>query len=172
MFMKMNTITERRKIKSISINLLFLIVIPVLMVLILTRFIVMPLRIDGISMYPSIEGGTMVWVSMLPQEYYYGDIILFIPTEGAYSGTPVVKRVIGEPNQIVIIEGNSVYINGVLLAEDYAVYDNNSEFETVEYIVPDNCYFVLGDNRCHSIDSRYNDIGFVSESCIVGKVVP
>lgn len=146
-------------------------IIPLCIVFFLIKVVVFPVRVDGVSMYPTIKGGSVVFVSRLHQKYSYGDIVLFALENGNYADSPMVKRVIGEPNQTVVLDGNNVYVDGVLLTEHYATYEDDIEQETLEYVVPNDCYFVLGDNRCQSVDSRNHDIGFIPADCIIGKVI-
>lgn len=80
-----------------------------------------------------------------------------------------VKRIIGLPNETVYINNGIVYINNEPLEEDYVI--NNDLNEYGPYIVPENQYFVLGDNRSESNDSRFWNNHFVSEEDIEGKVL-
>lgn len=65
----------------------------------------------------------------------------------------ILKRIIGLPGETIKIDGNSVYIDGILLEETYAFYESLSS-DDIEYTVKEDEYYVLGDNRLHSTDSR------------------
>ena len=123
--------------------------------------------VDGDSMEPNLHTGQFLMVNKLiyvlipPQR---GDIIVF-----DYPGNPgddYVKRVIGLPGDTVIIENGDVYVNGVQLEELY-VSSNTTIPSKGKWIVPADNYFVLGDNRPHSSDSR--QWGMLEEQYIVGK---
>lgn len=112
-----------------------------------------------------------------------GDIIVFRPPH--HPQQHFVKRVVGLPGDRVRMRGNQVWLNGSLLHESYAVHDNSaagamegdpadawarrlgSQLRAGELEVPAGQYFVLGDNRDHSLDSRY--WGFVPRENIVGR---
>lgn len=96
-----------------------------------------------------------------------GDIVIFDPPiedeEDYY-----VKRIIGLPGDTIEGKGGDVYINGELLKEDYIKVKMNSDFGP--YIVPEESYFMMGDNRNDSKDSRFWDVKFVNKSAILGRV--
>jgi signal peptidase I len=112
--------------------------------------------VEGPSMDPTLETGEFLIVSRLA--YFFGepqrgDIIVFHPSESSYffHDDDVVKRIIGLPGETVSIEGGHVYIDGVLLDEPYIAVPTQG---SGPWTVPEGQYFVMGDNRGNSQDSR------------------
>ena len=143
-----------------------LIVVAAIAVLVATLW--MPVfQIYGTSMTPTLSENNIV-VSLKGSAFTFGDIVAF------YHGNKLlVKRVIAGPGQWVDIddEGN-VFVDGELLDEPYitekAYGDVNIE---LPYQVGDGRYFVMGDHRLTSADSRNSTIGCISEEQIVGRIV-
>ncbi len=120
----------------------------------------------GTSMSPTIEDGSKLLV-IKNREIHKGDIIVF-ETEGENA----IKRVIAISKDVIVIdEEGHLYINDQLQEEDYIKGITNGEELTYPYTVPEGTYFVLGDNRGDSLDSRFKSIGAIKEDKIVGKVV-
>lgn len=142
-----------------------LVVVAAVAVLVATLFLPI-LQISGDSMSPTLEHDEIV-VLLKTKEFDCGDLIGFY-----YQGKILLKRVIALPEDEVAIdtEGN-VYVNGELLEEPYvtdkALGDCDLEFP---YNVPGTGYFVLGDQRSNSVDSRNSVIGSISREDIIGKV--
>lgn len=98
-----------------------------------------------------------------------GDIAVFRYPDDPTGKTLYVKRIIGTEGDVVEVEDGEVYVNGEMLAEDYIAETTVGDFGP--YLVPEDSYFMMGDNRNHSLDSRYWDNKFVHEDEILGKVV-
>ncbi len=95
-----------------------------------------------------------------------GDIILFKYKDTKY----LIKRVLGLPGEKVEFINGKLYINGILHNEEYIESKNNNNITNWDYgVLPNNEYFVLGDNRDNSLDSR--KIGFIEKENIIGKIV-
>lgn len=95
------------------------------------------------------------------------DVIVFdAPDE---PGTNYIKRVIGLPGDTVIVKNGSVYVNGSALDEPYLWETMNSSGDGT-YVVPDDSYFVMGDNRNNSLDSRFWANKFVPADSVISKI--
>lgn len=142
-----------------------LVVVAAVAVLIATLFLPI-LQISGDSMSPTLEHDEIV-ILLKTKDFDRGDLIGFY-----YQGKILLKRVIALPEDTVVIdsEGN-VYVNEELLEEPYvtdkSLGDCDLEFP---YSVPGTGYFVLGDRRSNSVDSRNSVIGAITREDIIGKV--
>ena len=130
--------------------------------------LIMPvLQISGSSMTPTFQEGEIVF-SIKTKNLKPGDIIAF------YHGNKIlVKRVIaGAGSWVNITIDGDVYVNGELLEENYIQEKMLGETNiTYPYQVPDGSWFVLGDHREVSIDSRNSEIGCIKQEDIVGKII-
>ena len=96
-----------------------------------------------------------------------GDIVIFkYPDDESQN---FVKRVIGIPGDVINIRNGYVYVNGEMLEENYIREPMNSDGEDLTYVVPSGSYFMLGDNRNISQDSRYWKNTYVSRKNILAK---
>lgn len=163
---------ERKRIRrkdyyrqSLRGTISVLVVVAAIAVLVATLFLPI-LQISGDSMSPTLEHDEIV-ILVKTKEFNRGDLIGFY-----YQGKILLKRVIALPDDEVAIdaEGN-VYVNGEVLEEPYVtdkgLGDCDLEFP---YKVPGTGYFVLGDQRSNSVDSRNSVIGAISQDDIIGKV--
>jgi signal peptidase I len=132
-----------------------------------------PHEVVGSSMYPTFISGDKVIANKLLYKIkpvQRGDVIIFKHT----ASEDYIKRIIGLPGDEIYISRGSVYLNGVLLDEssylEPNIYTNGESYlhEQDKIVIPDGYYFVMGDNRSHSSDSR--DFGPISASSIKGKV--
>ncbi len=142
-----------------------LLVVAAVAVLITTLFLPI-LQISGDSMSPTLEHNEIV-VLLKTKNFERGDLIGFY-----YQGKILLKRVIAVPEDEVAIDADgNVYVNGELLEEPYVtdkfLGDCDLEFP---YKVPGTSYFVLGDRRSNSVDSRNSVVGAISRDDIIGKV--
>ena len=97
-----------------------------------------------------------------------GDIVIFkYPDDESQN---FVKRVIGIPGDVIQISNGHVYVNGEQLEENYLREPMNNDGEELTYVVPADSYFMLGDNRNNSEDSRFAGVGIVKEKNITGSV--
>ncbi len=125
------------------------------------------LRIYGTSMNPTLEEGQIV-LSIKDNSLEPGDIVAFY-----YGNKVLLKRYIAGPGTWVDIqEDGTVLLDGEVLDEPYLT-DKAFGISDIEYPyqVPEGCYFLMGDHRSVSIDSRHSTVGAVSKDQIVGKIV-
>ena len=163
---------ERKRIRrkdyyrqSLRSTISVLVVVAAIAVLVATLFLPI-LQISGDSMSPTL-GHDEIVILVKTKEFNRGDLIGFY-----YQGKILLKRVIALPDEEVAIdaEGN-VYVNGEVLEEPYVtdkgLGDCDLEFP---YKVPGTGYFVLGDQRSNSVDSRNSVVGCIPQEDIIGKV--
>ena len=157
---------KRRYNRTLRSTVAILIVVAALAVLAATLW--MPvLRVYGSSMAPTLHNGEIL-ASVKTKDFSSGDIIAF------YHGNKLlIKRYIAGPSDYVNVdEDGNVSVNGTLLDEPYLAEKAYGEADIeFPYQVPDQRYFVMGDNRSVSIDSRSSIVGCIAEDQIVGKVV-
>jgi signal peptidase I len=133
-------------------------------------FLYQPVKVEGTSMMPSLDDQERIFVNKFVyrlEPIQRGDIVVFrYPRDPSKS---FIKRVIGVAGDHIRIEDGQVFLNGNLLDEDYVPRAYEDERSYPEVVVPSNNYFVLGDHRTMSNDSR--DFGPVNASFIYGKAV-
>ena len=142
-----------------------LVVVAAVAVLIVTLFLPI-LQISGDSMSPTLEHDEIV-VLLKTKKFARGDLIGFY-----YQGKILLKRVVALPEDEVAIDADgNVYINGELLEEPYVTDKELGDCDLeLPYKVPGTSYFVMGDRRSNSVDSRNSVVGCISQEDIIGKV--
>ncbi|MCR5733091.1 MAG: signal peptidase I [Lachnospiraceae bacterium] len=131
-------------------------------------FVTQRTRVDGISMEPTLKDGDNIMMDKLSYHFRSPkrrEIICFVPEN---EKDIVIKRVIGLPGDTVKIENGDILINGEIY-NDHIGGMNYAGLAASEIVLSDDEYFVLGDNRLDSIDSRYEEIGNVSKKRILGR---
>lgn len=147
-------------------NTVFILIVVAAISTIIASFVISVLEINGASMNPTLDEGQLVVAYRSDIEK--NDLVAF------YQGNKIlVKRVIARQGDFVnITDDGDVFVNGKVVKEPYVNKKSlgNTDIE-YPYQVPDGHYFVLGDKRDTSIDSRNSAIGAVSKEDILGKVV-
>ncbi|MCF0140887.1 MAG: signal peptidase I [Mogibacterium sp.] len=160
--------------EDIRKNLLIDIVIALILAAIVLFFI-RPTVVKQTSMQDTLQPNDYLimykraYVNKTPQR---GDIVIFQSSLTTESGKRklLIKRVIGLPGDIITIKDDQLYINGEKYEEDY-LRDGVTSGDIENLEVPKEKYFVMGDNRLVSVDSRYDEVGCVSLGNIKGKAV-
>jgi signal peptidase I len=114
---------------------------------------VQPVRVLGVAMEPAFKDGDRIFITRLPDPIERGDIVIFYnPIDPS---TSYIKRVIGLPHDRVEIREGRIFINGETLTEPYVDIKNNQAHRSAPEIkMPAENYYVIGDNRDNSADSR------------------
>lgn len=159
--------------RKVAIEWGVIIIVAVVASFLVRAYAVQTFFIPSGSMEPTLHVGDRILVNKLSVRFgtiNVGDIIVFKapPSEHCDDGDfpDLVKRVIGLPGQTLTSKGNTVYVNGKALKEPWSYFpDLNPPIKKTT--VPANSYFVMGDNRANSCDSRF--WGTVPHSDIIGK---
>lgn len=180
----------KKPIKQELIEWGFTLVVALLIAFVARSFIFEPVRVDGDSMYPTLHHGEFMYVSKLE----YGTSFIGIPFTGigkyfTVGGEPerfdvvvcnypdrlnkngsrlnFVKRVVGLPGDTVQFEDSALILNGRPLSEPYVI----TETEDMSLTLGPDEYFLLGDNRAESYDSRAEDMGCIGADRFLGRAV-
>lgn len=129
-------------------------------------FIVAPAFVVGSSMEPTLHNKDVLALNKLDRDFEKNDIVVFRSVNLKKS---LIKRIIAVAGDTVSMQDGDLYVNGVLVEENYETIPTVESFE--EVVVPDNCYFVMGDNRPGSLDSRSETVGFIEKKYIYGKII-
>lgn len=147
-----------------------LIVVALVIGLFLNRYVVANAQVPSGSMETTVMAGDRIFVNRLSylfEEPERGDIVTFIyPDDGK---TLYLKRVMGLPGETIQGKDGKIYIDGEELEHDFTQEVSEDDFGP--FTVPEDCYFMMGDNRNDSWDSRYWENTFVEKEDIVGKAI-
>lgn len=154
-YMKKDLTIKERIIKEIPF------IIFIILIILIKTYIIAPANVVGDSMLPNFHNGEILLLNKIDHNYKIFDVVV-IKHKESY----IIKRIIGLPGDDVVYKNNKLYINGELIENDITSY-NTKDFSLTEK-VPVDSYFILGDNRTNSLDSRV--MGFINKQDIVGKV--
>ncbi|MFQ5493103.1 MAG: signal peptidase I [Candidatus Dojkabacteria bacterium] len=171
------------------IDMIQTVIIALTISVVIYLFIAIPNQIDGQSMEPNFHDQELLltnkiiqWFGQSPAavslglayDYDRGDVVIF-----TFNDTDLIKRIVAVAGDSVRIEDNRVFVNDKQLDEKYipTTTRTRSPFDTKAFIkegetvtVPDDHFFMLGDNRENSKDSRFSEIGFVHRDMVKGRV--
>ena len=134
----------------------------IIFIIIIRMYIITPVRVDGTSMHQTLNDVDILLLYKMAK-YDRFDIVVL---NEEYDDEIIIKRIIGLPGETIEIRDGEIYIDEVLMPEDYG-YGETSDYDKVT--LEDDEYFILGDNRLISKDSRY--FGPVKKNDLMGEAV-
>ncbi len=164
---ELKSVKYKERYFKVMFNTVFVLITVSAIAILLSTLFFPVLRIYGNSMTPTYQDDDLV-LCLTTKGYEQGEIVAFY-----YNNNLLVKRIIASEGQwIEIDEEGNVYIDDILLEEDY-ITDKALGTCDIElpYQVPSGTYFVMGDHRSTSMDSRVQDIGCVDTEQIVGQIL-
>ncbi len=158
---------DKKSKRNKVINTIMSYVLVILVAIIIKSFIFTPIRVNGTSMVPTLNDSDIMVLNEIG--YHINGVKRFDIVVANINGEKLIKRVIGLPGEKVEYRDNNLYINDEMVMETFKHADTpDFSIESLgSGVVPNNHYFLVGDNRINSNDSRY--IGFVSANKILGK---
>ncbi|MBQ3912393.1 MAG: signal peptidase I [Lachnospiraceae bacterium] len=146
----------------------------VLIIKLVPKYVMERVSVEGESMKETLQDGDQLIGEKLSVRFNSlkrYDIIYFAP-KGNHKSVDFIKRIIGMPGEMIYIVDSVVYINGRPLQEDFAAEDQFLSYTAANPIyLGEDEYFVMGDNRNHSTDSRSSSVGIVHGKDIEGRAV-
>jgi signal peptidase I len=168
----------RNIVKKLWVNYKYLIM-TIISIVLLRLYVVTPIVVAGPSMMPTLDNADKIIINKISPKvvgYDRFDVIVF----NSKAGPKYVKRIIGLPGETIEFKNDQLFIDGKLIDEPYLQKSNNTEAKltgnfTLQQLynlqtIPDEMYFVLGDNRLNSNDSREPEaVGLIHKDDILGK---
>jgi signal peptidase I len=146
--------------------------ISVILAVVVILFIYQPVKVEGTSMMPTLDDQERIFINKFIYRFHFGDIERGDTVVFWFPGDPTksyIKRVIGMPGDRVEVVDGKVIVNRRALVENYVPPEFRDQSSMSERVIPPNQYFVLGDHRSSSNDSRA--WGMVPRRYIYGKAV-
>ncbi|MBE6144471.1 MAG: signal peptidase I [Firmicutes bacterium] len=141
---------------------IFSYIIVIAVALLIRTFIITPVKVDGASMYPTLEHNQILILKKYDTTYERFNIVVI-----NYNGEKLVKRIIGLPGEIIEYKNNKLYVDGKKINEPLELETDDFSLNQIGYTkIPKEYYLVLGDNRGNSTDSRI--IGLIKKDDILG----
>lgn len=165
-----DTNEEKFDLKKEIFSWIQTLVISLIIVSFIITFVGRMNKVDGISMEPTLHNNDRIITTNIHGAFDYNDVVVI----RRKNDTSLVKRIIALPGDKIDIDfsSGSVYINDKLLDEPFINEPTNNPINfSGPVVVPEDHYFVMGDNRNHSDDSRDTKIGMIDKKNILGKVV-
>ena len=161
------------RLGAFFLDILQVLIFAVSIFLFIYLLILQPHKIKGASMEPNFFNGEFLLTDKVTYRFnepQRGDVVVFkAPPDDS---NEFIKRIIGLPGEKVKVQGGHIFVNDQQIKEDYLdptleTSGGSIIIEGHDYIVPENQYLMLGDNRNHSLDSR--NLGFINRSKITGR---
>ncbi|MBO0602987.1 signal peptidase I [Sporosarcina sp. E16_3] len=156
--------------KSELISWIQSVAIAFVIAIVIRQFLFTPVVVSGQSMQPTFENDNKIVISKVYKIDHFDMVVFHAPD----SEDNFIKRVIGLPGDVVVMNNDKLYINGVEYEEDYVqknkadIFEGQKLTQDFKVEVPEGYLYVLGDNRRNSTDSRI--IGFIDEKSVIGSV--
>lgn len=129
-------------------------------------FFITPIHVSGESMEPSFHNNQWLLQNKIVKDYSVGDVVVFYaPKEDKY----LIKRIVAVGGDKVEVKNSQLYVNDEKVDEQYNTIPFDYDF--IAPRVPEGEYFVLGDNRPSSLDSRFESVGTIDPKYITGKII-
>lgn len=140
----------------------------VMVLVVLTGFFLSPAVVEGSSMETTFTDGDPVLIEHFLDDFDAGDVVIV-----QVGSELLIKRLIGLPGDALVVNENGVYLNGILIEDYVPLYHAPGDANGIPYFwfdgtIPEGSYFVMGDNRMHSADSRM--FGFIDQQNMLGVV--